>query len=362
MAFPVGFTYGYQWNEHQPLPELRFPLTGTSIAGTPIRIYPVLDEKNEPPVSLWVEWFDPEVRGSARWENYPMSRKNGGVMPLEYARSAVLYPSATDIGRLHVALDWHMESGFNIAPFLPTLQRAVWPEAINPIAFMGRVIRDRDPNLEAWWLDERITSPAHWDRKVVGFGGTVVKYVVWELDIWGNAYDGYEQNNRHRAGTIEVPDDGEELTMLQALADGGFLNAAAVPRLEISNDGGDGYEVLGPEVVVAVEGENQEPVDLLPASFADEIWTWAFERTLDGYFGDREHGGPMNSSDVVSQYPSAWAEAAERIDEEPGGTEATIEALQNEAFTVARAASEAAMDAMRNESRIPLFWLEQQED
>lgn len=50
------------------------------------------------------------------------------------------------------------------------------------------------------------------------------RYHVISLDVWGNEDDGFEVNDRHRIGWVEVDDTSDE-AMLDALRDAHFLNA-----------------------------------------------------------------------------------------------------------------------------------------
>jgi hypothetical protein len=69
--------------------------------------------------------------------------------------------------------------------------------------------------------------------------GQVVKYYVWSLDVWGNEEDGFEVNDRSKAGSIELPEDGSDNAWMIALEDAGFLKDGShkVGRI----DGDDGF-------------------------------------------------------------------------------------------------------------------------
>jgi hypothetical protein len=73
-------------------------------------------------------------------------------------------------------------------------------------------------------------------------------WIIWRLDVWGTASDGWEVNDRSKCGTIELPDDADDadaydMTIIRALITAGYLYGNA-KRFKI--DGDDTYlEVLG---------------------------------------------------------------------------------------------------------------------
>ena len=44
-------------------------------------------------------------------------------------------------------------------------------------------------------------------------------YEVWSYDVWGNAEDGYEVNDRCKIGTVELPDKPTEKDVLEAISE-----------------------------------------------------------------------------------------------------------------------------------------------
>ena len=90
------------------------------------------------------------------------------------------------------------------------------------------------------------------------------KFRVWTYDVWGNAKDGYEVNDRreltdyfHDDKLLQVPDDSDD-TVIRALKDRGWLKKTAQKRwLDIQGDGSsisidvrrDGYPLLGLELI-----------------------------------------------------------------------------------------------------------------
>ena len=51
-----------------------------------------------------------------------------------------------------------------------------------------------------------------------------MKYKVWNLDVWGNKKEGYWINDRHELGEIELPETPEDMEILTALDEGGFIS------------------------------------------------------------------------------------------------------------------------------------------
>ena len=64
-------------------------------------------------------------------------------------------------------------------------------------------------------------------------------WAVYSLDVWGNAADGFEVNDRSRAGTITISDDATDADIIGALVDADFL--VANHRCGIDDDGDDRY-------------------------------------------------------------------------------------------------------------------------
>lgn len=66
------------------------------------------------------------------------------------------------------------------------------------------------------------------------------KLKIYALDVWGNDSDGFEVNDRHCTATIEIADDADERTILDALIDAGLLIPEASPitiEFEFNDDG-----------------------------------------------------------------------------------------------------------------------------
>lgn len=50
------------------------------------------------------------------------------------------------------------------------------------------------------------------------------RYKVYSLDVWGNAHDGFEVNNRQRCGSIYIPDSLDDKDIIRALKNLNLLN------------------------------------------------------------------------------------------------------------------------------------------
>jgi hypothetical protein len=48
-------------------------------------------------------------------------------------------------------------------------------------------------------------------------------YTVWSFNVWGNAKDGYEVNDRSNEGSIELPENCTDNQIIKALKDSGYL-------------------------------------------------------------------------------------------------------------------------------------------
>lgn len=73
-------------------------------------------------------------------------------------------------------------------------------------------------------------------------------YTVWTLDVWGNPNDGYEVNDRCKCGTIELPDDADDMTIIRALIAEDYLSGSR----HITIDGDD--------LIIEVNGRNDRPL------------------------------------------------------------------------------------------------------
>jgi len=51
-----------------------------------------------------------------------------------------------------------------------------------------------------------------------------MKYTVWNLDVWGNKEEGYTVNDRHKIGEFELPETPEDMEILTALDEAGFIS------------------------------------------------------------------------------------------------------------------------------------------
>ena len=61
---------------------------------------------------------------------------------------------------------------------------------------------------------------------------------VFSLDVWGNARDGYEVNDRSGIGKVRLPDDATNEQIVRALKDAGILRKT-VRMSQIAIDGDD---------------------------------------------------------------------------------------------------------------------------
>ncbi len=59
---------------------------------------------------------------------------------------------------------------------------------------------------------------------------------VWTLDVWGNAADGFDVNDRCKVGTVEIPDDADDAGVVDALIAAGYLQPSARGRVEVDGD------------------------------------------------------------------------------------------------------------------------------
>lgn len=349
-----GFTYGYQWAREQPPELLRFPMEFRAYASStppnePVRIYPV---EHPEAGRLFLLEFPGEVE---RWHR--RLQKLEDITSVEGAEDV-------DVTRIAVALDWHDENGVSLNPFKTTEwmpPRLQVQFTSNPAAWMNDVveewIRRWDSIGELWWLDTKIVDREQWAEIYDAYGRSYSHYEVRSLDVWGNARDGYEVNNSFRVGEVVVPEDGD---VIQALLDAGHLRDGTGLVVE---DNYDFIEVLGPEEEVDTP-ERMEPEGSLPESFADEVWQWAWEATVDQEFGEMrgEDGAPLERRDVEQFYPTAWNELAEQAQVPKKNREDFVEEAIDDAFRIAQAAYQGALDATRNDSRIPLLHLQLIED
>lgn len=61
-------------------------------------------------------------------------------------------------------------------------------------------------------------------------------YTVWGLDVWGNASDGWETNDRWREGKVVIDDNWNDAEVIKALFDAGYLNTAGARHFIVGGD------------------------------------------------------------------------------------------------------------------------------
>lgn len=83
------------------------------------------------------------------------------------------------------------------------------------------------------------------DRK---FGDT---WTVWSLDVWGNERDGYQVNDRSRAGTVRIRRDAPDAEIVRSLVRGGFLRKGVTSR---------NVDIRGQEILEVEDAGTGEPV------------------------------------------------------------------------------------------------------
>ena len=52
-----------------------------------------------------------------------------------------------------------------------------------------------------------------------------MKYTVWNLEVWGNKEEGYVVNDRRKLGELTLPKTPEDMEILTALDDAGFISS-----------------------------------------------------------------------------------------------------------------------------------------
>ncbi len=55
-------------------------------------------------------------------------------------------------------------------------------------------------------------------------GRDYARWTVWSLDVWGNAREGFEVNDRQRAQTLMIPAEATDREIIQALKRAELLN------------------------------------------------------------------------------------------------------------------------------------------
>lgn len=159
----AGFTYGYQWGAYQPPELLKFPIEDQGF-----RLYPVMDAKRGTVTVLTMK------EDGNPYHYIPIS-------PLEAAGREHLHHPAFDITRIAVALDWHVESGYDVDPYHHSGRSwgAVkfmrensggsplgWMDTL--VDYWRRILNDgtraqwsKAPS-SVWWLDTELRHPDDW--------------------------------------------------------------------------------------------------------------------------------------------------------------------------------------------------------
>lgn len=379
----VGFTYGYQWGKYAGVhKELRFPIEGETHVGDHIRIYPVYPadvSKTNPPEYILEMFGSDQV---VHWHVSFLNREPRGDAP-----------NADTMERLSVAMDAHLENaepGKDITPF--TLPPTMFSELVpgeklpNPSKWMSRLVRAWVDGLQTWkdnaepdslwWLDTEIRSEEQWNNLRAEQRYETTTYEVRSLDMWGNARDGYEQNNSFRVGTITLRDDGHEGgygdddAIVAALRDAGFLNRNVLGPMEAANglegprvqveDNGDAFiEIADPDEPIVTPVFNWDDHFEVPAKHGALVdypafWEWAWDSTIDRTFGDDSHddSAPPNIEEV-----RGYLRDHARL------MLAEVALVEDETFQVVEAAVAAAIAAHRDSTGgIPILQLERIED
>ena len=66
----------------------------------------------------------------------------------------------------------------------------------------------------------------------------MAKWRVFSLDVWGNANDGYEVNDRSGVGTIQLPEEFTDAQLIRALKDAGIVRKT-IRMSQVAIDGDD---------------------------------------------------------------------------------------------------------------------------
>lgn len=76
-------------------------------------------------------------------------------------------------------------------------------------------------------------------KKFVCSRPRTVDYRLWTYDIWGNAKDGYEVNDRYRQGIVALPKDATDDEVIACLQDNGDVKKGIRREfLEIEGESG----------------------------------------------------------------------------------------------------------------------------
>jgi hypothetical protein len=65
----------------------------------------------------------------------------------------------------------------------------------------------------------------------------VQTFPVLSIDAWGNSDDGYEWNNWHKVGMIDLDLDQPNQNLIQVMIDAGFLTPASIDLADVNDDG-----------------------------------------------------------------------------------------------------------------------------
>jgi hypothetical protein len=67
--------------------------------------------------------------------------------------------------------------------------------------------------------------------------GYILRYRIGSLDVWGNEKDGFEVNDVHDLGSIEINEDWTNEQIIKSLVDNGYLNVDALDLAGVDSDG-----------------------------------------------------------------------------------------------------------------------------
>ncbi len=62
-----------------------------------------------------------------------------------------------------------------------------------------------------------------------------MKYKINNIDAWGNADDGWDQNDWFPVGEIDIPEDASDMDCLARLHGDGYLTALALETCELNH-------------------------------------------------------------------------------------------------------------------------------
>jgi hypothetical protein len=65
----------------------------------------------------------------------------------------------------------------------------------------------------------------------------VQTFPVLSIDAWGNQEEGYEWNNWHKVGMIDLDLDQPNQNLIQVMIDAGFLTPASIDLADVNDDG-----------------------------------------------------------------------------------------------------------------------------